>query len=44
MGGYGGFFFGEKRKLSKKELEKKSKKLAEKQPAEMKLPEIIKRK
>lgn len=43
MGSYGGFYFGEKRKLSKKELEKRAKKLAQNQPAEIKLPEIIKK-
>lgn len=44
MGGFGGFYFGEKRKLSKKQLEKKAKHLALKQPTEFRLPEIIKKK
>lgn len=44
MGSFGGFYFGDKRKLSKKELEKKAKKLSGKQSTEFKLPEIVKKK
>lgn len=44
MAGYGGFYFGEKKKVSKKQLEKKTKKMSFQQPSELKLPEIIKKK
>lgn len=44
MGDHGGFYFGEKKKLSKKQAEAKAKKFAQKQPTEFRLPEIIKKK
>lgn len=42
MGSFGGYYFGDKKKFSKKELEKRAKRLAQRQPIEFKLPELIK--
>lgn len=44
MGGYGGYYFGEKKKLSKKHLAKKADKMSLRQSVGIKLPEIIKKK
>lgn len=43
MGSFGGYYFGDRRKLSKKKLEKKAQKLSQKQPIEFKLPELVKK-
>ncbi|MDP3998214.1 MAG: hypothetical protein Q8P89_01185 [bacterium] len=44
MGSRSGYYSGEKRKLSKKQMEERAKKLSQKQGAEFQLPEIVKKK
>lgn len=44
MGKFGGYYFGEKKKPSKKILGKRSKKLQVKYSVSFKLPELIKKK
>jgi len=43
MGRFDGYYKGDKKKLSKKELEKKTKKLTSQTPYTFKPPEIIKK-
>lgn len=43
MGAFGGYYKGDKKKLGKKDLEKKAKRLSGQSPAEFRLPEVIRK-
>lgn len=41
MGKFGGFYFGEKKKLKKQNLEKRAKRATQESPTTFRLPEIV---